>query len=147
MNRQPKVTEIKLSKDYKFMYENFVISTQNELYLMLEEKNGLINVLKFSFLIYKYGYPNDEGLGVHSMAKYGLRWYGFYHVVNSIWINELNEKRPKVSYDIFADREHYIITFKDVTLDIISDKFEEVTLTNEQIYSLIKLQISYLTTD
>ena len=143
----PIVTELQLDKKYRFMYENFVINTQRELYLMLEENNGIVDAIKFNFLIYKYGIPNDEGLGAHPMAKFGLGFYGFYHVANSTWIAELKEQRPKTSYDLFSDAEHYIITFKDVTIDIISKQFQEVELTKEQIHDLVNLQLSYLPSD
>ncbi|HYV92462.1 MAG TPA: hypothetical protein VE978_11780 [Chitinophagales bacterium] len=126
------------------MYENFVVNTQRELYLLLEEDKGIVDVLKFDFLIYKYGYPNDEGLGVHPMIKFGLGFYGFYVVENSTWISEMKKKRPKTSFDLFADYKHYIITFKDVTVDVIGKKYEEVKLTNEQIHELVNLQLNYL---
>lgn len=128
------------------MYENFIISTQHELYLLLDESNGTVSALKFDFLIYKYGIPNDEGLGAHPMAKFGLGFYGLYQVDNSPWIIELNDARPIKTYDLFEGCTHYIVTFKDVTLDVISKKgFQEVNLTINKIGDLIKLQISYLT--
>jgi len=143
----PVVTELQLRKKYRFMYENFVINTQRELYLMLEENNGIVEAIKFNFLIYKYGIPNDEGLGAHPMAKFGLGFYGFYHVANSTWIAELKEQRPKTNYDLFSGFDHYIVTLKDVTIDIISKEFQEVELTKEEIHELTNLQLSYLTTD
>ena len=85
---EPKVIEIKLKKDYRFMYENFLISGQQELYLMLEENNGIIDLLKFNFKVYKYGYPNDEAMGSHPMAKFGLGFYGLFEVLNSPWRSE-----------------------------------------------------------
>ena len=129
------------------MYENFTLNTQSELYLMLEESKGIVSTLKFDFLVFKYGYPNDEGLGQHPMAEFGLRWYDFFLVTNSTWINEMKERRPAGSYDLFENYEHYIITFKDITLDIVSKKFEEVELTNEQIHDLVNLQLNYLNVD
>jgi hypothetical protein len=81
------------------------------------------------------------------MAEFGLRWYDFFLVTNSTWINEMKERRPAGSYDLFENYEHYIITFKDITLDIVSKKFEEVELTNEQIHDLVNLQLNYLNVD
>lgn len=147
MDKKPIVTQLKLSKDYKFMYENFVISTQHELYLLLENHNGHVDALKFNSILYKYGYPNDEGLGVHPMAKYGLGFYGLFLVENSEWITELNETRSKTSSDLFAGYQHYIVTFKDVTLDVISKDFKEVTLLTDEIIELTKQQLNYLKAD
>ena len=60
MSDKPTVTKLTLSKEYKFMYENFIISTLQELYLLLVNHGKQIDALKFKFIIYKYGYPNDE---------------------------------------------------------------------------------------
>jgi hypothetical protein len=147
MNKKPIVTKLTLRKDYKFMYENFVISTQHELYLLLEKHGGQINALKFDFILYKYGYPNDEGLGVHPMSKFGLSFYGLFRVDNSEWIKKLNEKRPKTSWDLFGAYQHYIVTFKDVTLDVISKGFKEVTLTADEITELTNVQVKNLDVD
>ena len=129
------------------MYENFIICTQSELYLMLEESEGLVDALKFEFNIYQYGYPNDEGIGAHPMAEFGLRWYEFYRVSNSTWIKELKEQRPAATYDFFKDLEHYIITFKDVTLDVVGRGYEEIKLTTEQIHDLVRLELNNLKED
>lgn len=140
----PKVVEVKLSKNYKFMYENFVISTQYNLYLLLENHGGQVAALKFDFILYKYGYPNDEGLGVHPMSEFGLGYYALFRVDNSEWIKKLVERRSKSSLDLFEHNQHYIVTFKDVTLDVISKGFEEVTLTVDELTELIKGEINKL---
>lgn len=147
MSKKPIITELTLSKEYRFLYENFMIATQGELYLLLENRAGRIDTLKFDFVLYKYGYPNDEGLGVHPMAQYGLRSYGLFRVDNSVWIGKLRERKAKTSWDLFEGRQHYIITFKDVTLDIISKGFEELTLTEAQIMELTQRQINHLNMD
>jgi hypothetical protein len=144
MDKKPIVTQLTLSKDYKFMYENFVISTQREMYLLLQNHGGQIDALKFDFIIYKYGYPNDEGLGVHPMSKFGLGFYGLFRVDNSEWIDKLEERRPKTTWDLFADYQHYIVTFKDVTIDIVSKGFKEVTLTADEVIELTKKEINNL---
>lgn len=80
---KPEVREVTLKKEYRFMYENFIVSSQQNLYLLLEEDNEIIDALKFNFLIYKFGYPNDEVLESHPMYKFGLSFYGLYEVINS----------------------------------------------------------------
>ena len=59
----PEVVEVVLRKNYRFMYENFVIATQGDLYLLLEKSGGMVDALKFDFSIFKYGSPNDEVAG------------------------------------------------------------------------------------
>ncbi|OCX53584.1 hypothetical protein BEL04_04630 [Mucilaginibacter sp. PPCGB 2223] len=145
------VKEIELKKEYKFMYENFIISSQHELYLLLEESNGIIDALKFNFSIYKYGYPNDEALGAHPLAKFGLKWYSFFEVENSPWIEELkvaNRVHHRHEDSLYKDRKHYTVTFKDVTLDVItSSPFEVVELTRNDIIRFVNEQIDYLNVD
>jgi hypothetical protein len=146
-SNDPKVNEIKLRKDYKFMYENFLISGQADLYLLLEESEGLIDTLRFNFLIYKYGYPNDEAIGAHPMAKYGLGFYGFFEVLNSPWIIELqnsNGIHPKHNMSMYNGYKHYIARFKDVTLDVICSKMEELRLTKGQLIEIVNKEIEFI---
>jgi len=147
---KPIVKEIKLKKEYPFMYEGFMIATQNILYLLLEENAGLTDALSFQFRIFKFGHPNDEVLGAHPMAKYGLRHYGIFEVSNSPWIEELkigNRIHPSHTDDMFDDYKHFIITYKDNTLDVIFRKMQEIVLTTEQLTAIILEQITYLAKD
>jgi hypothetical protein len=147
---EPKVIEIKLKKDYRFMYENFLISKQQELYLMLEENDGIIDLLKFNFTVYKYGYPNDEAMGSHPMAKFGLGFYGLFEVLNSPWIKEVcegNRIHPRHDDSMFNGSKHYIVRFKDVTLDVLCNKMEETQLTREQIFEIVSKEIEFIKTD
>lgn len=83
------VTEVSVSKDYAFMYENFIVSSQQKLFLLLEQTDSVIDSLQFDFLIYKYSYPNDEVS--HPLSKYGLGSYGLFEVTNSPWVTELKD--------------------------------------------------------
>lgn len=144
---EPKVNEIKLGKAYKFMYENFLISGQRELYLLLKEHDGFLDIIRFNFLIYKYGYPNDEAMGAHSMAKYGLGFYGLFEVVNSPWIIEISDSNrihPPYNANIYSEYKHYIARFKDVTLDVISTKMEELQLTKDQLMEIVNKEIEFI---
>lgn len=85
---KPEIIELELSQKYKFMYENFIISTQHDTYLMLEEKDGVVDILKFNGSTIKYGSPDDEGRGAHPLTRYGDLTYDFYQVLNSPWIND-----------------------------------------------------------
>jgi hypothetical protein len=144
-SNEPKAIEVKLKKPYKFMYENFLISSQHDLYLLLEETNGLVDYLKFSFRIYKYGYPNDEG--AHLMAKYGLGFYGLFEVLNSPWITEImqgNQLNPKHDDSLYKNYKHYIARFKDVTLEVICSEMEEMQSGREQLLELVDKELSFL---
>jgi hypothetical protein len=146
-SNEPKVNEIKLKKDYQFMYENFLISSQSDLYLLLEESGGLIDALRFNFLIYKYGYPNDEAMAAHPMSKYGLGFYGLYEVFNSPWIVEIrnsNRIHPRHIDKMYNDYKHYIARFKDVTLDVICLKMEELQLTKGQLIEILNKEIGFI---
>jgi hypothetical protein len=132
------------------MYENFLISGQQELYLMLEENDELIDILKFNFKVYKYGYPNDEAMGSHPMTKYGLGFYGLFEVLNSPWIKEIcegNRIHPRHDDSMFSDYKHYIVRFKDVTLDVLCNKIEELQLTKRQIFETINKEIEFIKKD
>jgi hypothetical protein len=59
----PIVREVKLQKAYSFQYENFVLATQQELYLLLEKEATCVRALRFRFSSFKYGGPNDEARG------------------------------------------------------------------------------------
>lgn len=138
-----KVTEVSLSKDYAFMYENFIVSSQQKLILLLEQTDNLIDVLQFDSLVYKYGYPNDEVS--HPLSKYGLGTYGLFNVTNSPWVTELrdhNRQHSRHTDSSFDNYQHYIAKFKDVTVEIICTKMEEIQLTKSELLTFIDEQIS-----
>lgn len=146
-SNEPKVNEIKLKKDYKFMYESFFISSQHDLYLLLEENEGLIDTIKFKFLIYKYGFPNDEAMGAHPMAKFGLGFYGLFEVFNSPWIIQIrdsNRIHPRHNNNMYSDYKHYIARLKDVILDVICSKMEELQLTKGQLTEIVNKEIELI---
>jgi len=131
-------SKVILENNYDFMYENFIISSQRTLYLLLENKDGIIDALRFDFKIYKYGYPNDEvdlPSKISNIANYGMS-----EVFNSKWINELminNRSHSQHSDSFYSNYKHYVIRFKDVTLEVISQKYEIVKMTKEEINKII----------
>ena len=146
--KKPKVIEIELEKHFRFMYSNFVISSQHKLYLLLARKKDNVDVLEFDFSVYKYGYPNDE-VG-HPLMKYGLGFYGFYEVLNSKWIDKLrinNSAHLSHSDDIFNKKKHYVAKFKDVTLEVISYNYELKTLPKSYFSNILNEQFKYLDDD
>ena len=127
------------------MYENFVVSSQQKLLLLLEKTDNIIEALQFDFLIYKYGYPNDEVS--HPLSKYGLGFYGFYKVNNSPWITELrenNSQHQRHTDSSFDNYKHYIAKFKDVTVEVICSRMEETQLTQAQLLTFVEKEIKSL---
>ncbi len=55
------------------MYKGFLLHTQSDTYLFLDSDGMNIYGLKFeSTYLSKFGYPIDEGLGFHELAKFNL---------------------------------------------------------------------------
>jgi hypothetical protein len=143
---EPKVSvaEVKLSRDYSFMYENFVILTQGGAYLFLERDGGNTHALYFDSPQCRYGGPNDEAHGGHPLAKHGLGLYGLYVVDNSPWIHEMivaNRAHPRHSDSMFSHDKHYIACFKDVKFESVCREVKEVTLTNSEIEALLHKEL------
>jgi hypothetical protein len=138
------VSEVKLSRDYAFMYENFVILTQNDAYLFLEKNGDCTQALHFSSARCRYGGPNDEARGGHPLARYGLGLYGLYVVENSPWIHEMmvaNRVHPRHADTLFSRDKHYIACFKDVMFESVCREVREVTLTKREIEALISREL------
>jgi len=146
----PVIKKVELTKEYEFMYEGFLLTTQRDLYLFLEEDKDFITAIKFTYKIYKFGYPNDEVLSSHPMWAYGLRSYGIYEVLNSPWIEEIkhsNRIHPHHSDTLFENDRHFIISYKDHTLDVICKKMEEIVLKKEDIAIILTQEINYIGKD
>lgn len=145
--KKPKVTEVKLSRPYSFMYENFVLLTQQEAYLFLEKNEEAVLALYFDSPYSKYCGPNDEAHGGHPLAKYGLGFYGLFEVENSPWIEEMmvaNRIHPKHSDSLFSGYKHYIACFKDIKFESVCREMREVTLTKSEIEALLSTELRKL---
>jgi hypothetical protein len=145
--KNPIVTEVKLGRDYSFMYENFVLATQSAVYLMLEKNQESVFALRFDSPDCKYGGPNDEAHGGHPLTKHGLGIYGLYEVENSPWISEMmsaNRVHPRHSDTLFEGRRHYIACFKDVKFESVCRKVQEVTLSKQDIRELLEGELNVL---
>ncbi|MCG9745651.1 hypothetical protein [Shewanella sp. Isolate8] len=145
--KKPIVKEIELSREYDFSYENFVLATQHEIYLLIEKSEGLIYGIKFKSRQVKYGGPNDEARGRHPLIKYGLGFYGFFEVENSPWIKEqikLNKVHTRHSNSLFSGLTHYVACFQDVMLEVTSRNYEEFQITQEELNLVFQEQVSNL---
>lgn len=146
-NRKPEIIELELSNDYKFMYENFLISTQHDSYLLIEEREGEIHTLKFEGSTIRYGSPNDEGRGAHPLTKYGSLIYGFYEVKNSPWIKEQmigNRSHSRHSDDMYKDKKHYIVCFKDVMFEATCRGYSLEKMSKEDVLNLVTQELGEL---
>jgi len=140
-----KVIEIELEKHFRFMYSNFVVSSQQVLYLLLAKNEEFVDVIEFDFIVYKYGYPNDE-VG-HPLMEYGLGFYGFFEVQNSNWIDEIrnnNSTHPRHTDSLFEDDRHYVAKFKDLTLEVIANKYALRRIKKSFFKELMDEQINFL---
>lgn len=141
------VTEVSLKKEYEFMYENFIVASQQKLYLLLEQNHELIDALQFDPFIFKYGYPNDEVS--HPYTRFGLGSYGLFEVNNSPWVTELkesNRQHHRHADSSFDSYRHYVAKFKDVTVEVICTQMEEVQLAKSKLYAFVDEQVGYLKT-
>lgn len=144
---KPKIVELELSSRYQFMYENFLVSTQHDSYLLFEESEGVVDVLKFNGATIKYGSPNDEGRGAHPLTKFGKLTYGFYEVENSPWVKEQmegNRIHTRHSDSMYSGKKHYIACFKDVMFEVTCRSYELVKLTKEEVLSLVLKELENL---
>jgi len=144
---KPEIVELELSNKYNFMYENFLISTQHDTYLMLKEYDGTVDAIKFIGSTIKYGSPNDEGRGAHPLTKYGKLTYGFYEIKNSPWIKEQmigNRSHPRHKDSMYDKKKHYVACFKDVMFEATCRGYELVKLNKEEIIALIQSEVQDL---
>lgn len=79
--------------------------------------DGAITVIHFDSVIDHHLSPiNDEGMGQHAYAKAGLQFYAF---------NELVQTDETQRWSALKAR-HWVVTFKDNTLDVVAAKAEVV---------------------
>jgi hypothetical protein len=83
-----------------------------------------IAVLRFhGVLHFGMGHPNDEVLHGHPLYQYGLHHYGFFRVLNSPLIAEI-EGRNAVHIlhheGMYSKFKHWIATFHDEMLEVLS---------------------------
>jgi hypothetical protein len=102
-----------------------------------EEEEEKWVVARFqSFLHFRHGYPNDEALEGHPLAKHGLKSYDVFEVEHSPLIDELkkqNRVHRRHTDALFAKDRHWVFTFQDETLDVIGrdvPTFEVISATS-----------------
>jgi hypothetical protein len=97
-------------------------------YPVSSESDGGEAEVKFSGVRAFYlGSPNDEALNAHRLWGRGLEFYSFQEVIHSDWIAELerrNRVHPQHSTELFEGLRHFVVTFKEQTLECVALTFE-----------------------
>lgn len=135
-------TEIDLGDDFRFMYENFIVATQHKLYLVPEQRGENIRCVTFDFLQFQYGYPNDE-----APQKCGVSGYGLFEVHRSPLIASLErQNRSHASHDPshYNSYRHFVVRFKDVSLDVVSRAYSTEILSSAQFDALLKRELQFV---
>jgi len=104
--------------------EAAVFATETQLFLRYDTSSDETAIVQFPLVkIFSFGAPNDEALGGHPLAKFGLRFYAVHRVDNSPLIAELerrNAVHPRHDRDRFLKGSvHYVFTFQDSTLECV----------------------------
>ena len=73
-----------------------------------------------------YGFPNDEAMGGHPLAKRGYDGYAVYEVLNSSWIRSL-DRIEREGYSgkpilLFGRASHFIFGFHDSTFECVCNE-------------------------
>jgi hypothetical protein len=77
-----------------------------------EPRGDIYAVIHFRHVIdHRLSPINDEGLGEHVHAAAGLKWYTFHEVLNSSETNRWSAIHAR----------YWVVTFKEVTLDVIAE--------------------------
>jgi hypothetical protein len=88
--------------------------------------HGTVAVLRFEGVLqFRLGYPNDEALQGHPLAKFKLEPYAAYLVENSPLIAEIenqNRVHPAFRPGMYSKFRHWIITFHDETLEVVAQR-------------------------
>jgi hypothetical protein len=95
-------------------------STLSLLYRTDDDRFAVIQFPLCTFFV--FGAPNDEALGGHPLARFGLRHYSVHEVHGSSLVRELerrNSVHPRHDPSSYRRRRHLVFTFKDTTLECV----------------------------
>jgi len=143
----PVVSEVHLQRTYRFMYESLVVATPSDLYLFLEKTETVIHALRFRYLLFRQGYPNDEVRGSHPLSQFGLGLYGLFKVESSPLVRQLmeaNRIHPNHTDAMFEGDQHFVACFKDVTLEVVCSRMDEIALSEVEVGALISRELANL---
>lgn len=75
----------------------------------ISQSEGEYAIIKFDPVEYTVTPINDEGLGTHRYAEYGLKWYEIHEIENIEELSKWQALAPK----------YWVFCFKDRTVEII----------------------------
>lgn len=91
---------------------------------------GTVAILRFDGVLqFRLGYPNDEALHGHPLAKFGLKHYAACLVENSPLLAEIeNQNRVHAAFrpGLYDKFRHWVVTFHDETLEVVALRAELV---------------------
>ena len=89
-----------------------------------EMPQGTVAILRFEGVLqFRLGYPNDEALQGHPLAKHGMEYYQAYLVENSPLIAEIenqNRVHPAFQVGMYDRFRHWVVTFHDEILEVVA---------------------------
>ena len=98
-------------------------------------------IVRFKHVLAHYfGMPNDEAITGHPLAEVGLEPYSYYLVKNSSWLEKhekMNQVHPYHKKEHYQDYKHFIFTFHDTTLEVISKEYS-FNVTNRSLIANIE---------
>jgi hypothetical protein len=95
--------------------------------VVLDTKDVDVDVSFRGVRAFYFGAPNDEALDGHRLWGRGLSLLSFQEVHPSDWIAELqnrNRVHPQHSAQSFTKLRHFIVTFKETTLECVANELE-----------------------
>ena len=112
----PHITTWTPAPKYRIPNDPALLADSNSLWLayptMAEPHGEMYAVVRFDRVFdHRLSPINDEGIGEHAYARFGLEWYAFNEVIGST--EALKWQRLKA--------RHWVITFKDNTLDVVAE--------------------------
>jgi hypothetical protein len=114
----PHITTWTPAPKYRIPNDPALIADSRSLWLayptMAEPYGEMYAVVRFDHVIdHRLSPINDEGIGKHPYVEYGLNWYTF---------NEVTDSAEAIEWRALNAR-HWVITFKDNTLDVLTGFF------------------------
>lgn len=106
-----------------------VSSDEHDLTIKVYELHtDLKRQIKFnSFLIYTFGWPNEEIFSQHKYADLEIGPFDFCEIEESDWIEDLrqrNSHHPHHQDKHFSEYRHFVLGLHDTTLEVVAKDFE-----------------------
>jgi hypothetical protein len=111
--------------------EPLVVSFLNKIYLIYKINHRVpgtpvedLAIITFQGTNYRRGWPNEQGLNKHPLAKNGLNAYTISEVINSSWIKQIIEYNSHNPSEIYKTLRHFIFAFHDSMFECIARDYK-----------------------